>query len=236
MFSCLAKAESGEHLVSIAAPHIPGLLEENLDGPYGDLYRKIIGNSSIPNKVQVLPAMRAQNSFLKGESDCIFLGIHLPDFYEKRGLNRHDLVMSSPINRLSLRAYSKKGTHPPQKRTLAKLGTVAAEASAAQLLTSKDLVDFPNNVFVLSVTSVEQAFKLLDAGRVQSVISFDLDAKFHLESIARLDSYAVDDGFSLLTEEDAVVCHRSRKGIALVKHVNAAIARTRLRRHADAAF
>lgn len=213
-------------LANISAPHIPLLLEEDLSGPYGELFTAIFSDADFAYSLRTMPSMRAQQAFVSGDRDCIYLGIHQTGFYESAGLPTGSFLLSDPINNLSLKVYVARGKPVPDSLDALRDKRFAAEASAAQLVDDR-ISARPEGASILTVSNVGDAFRLLDNKRVDAVISFDLDATIYLGQTRRSALYETSASFSLYAEEDAIVCHNTAVGRQIIEHANDALRRLR---------
>ncbi len=211
-------AEADDETVIISGTEITGLFDSKMPGPYDNVYTYLTeGFASV--KLIREPIRRAQRGFFKQESDCLFVGSAVEDFYLLRGMPKDKLLMSNGVNQVTLRVFTRPGEPVIENLNALKGKVIAVDSGAG---TSTNFYDryFSREVQILSTEKLEQAFLLLKQKRVVAVVAFDLDVNLLLKRQPSAALYEFSENFMLDRNEDAIVCWRSAKTERFIEHIN----------------
>lgn len=221
-----AKQSADTPVVTLSAPKIDGLLERGINGPYTQLFDMLVEAIDTPLKLEILPTLRSEKSFVTGTKDCLYLGINDPNYYQKKGVPAGSIIFSDPIHTISIKVF----TLPEQPMVSSfddLAGTVFAAERGVVINLEAGFVSLPDDIIILEVESVEAAFKLLDAHRVTAAISFDLDAQLFMGSQALIKNYNSDPKFALYSNDEVLVCHNNEIGEQVISGFNLLLQKTK---------
>ncbi len=206
-------------VVEVAAPMVPGLLEKDVQGPYLTLIEYFNNNDLITLDIDIMPVRRAERSIINKTKDCQYLGVSNLDHYVNAGLSATDILISDPINTLSIMVYRRLGE--PTLTSYSELeGLIFAAERGVQINFANASTKRPANARILWVENVSAAFELLQAGRVDAVISFSLDAELYMHKQVQAPNFHTDHNFALSSVDEAMVCLNTPTGRMVVDRFN----------------
>ncbi|WP_262694367.1 substrate-binding periplasmic protein [Kordiimonas aquimaris] len=225
--SCLAfpVASAGQNLsgkavsIEIAGVIIPGLFDMGNPGPYNEIYDLITADYTQPIRLRALPIRRARRSFFGERSDCIFVGSATPRVYAERGMTADDLVFSKSINSISMMAYTRPGEPVIRSEDDLEGKLIALDAGAGSVDFVKPLF-LPESTGAIQTNTPAQAFALLEQRRVDVAVAFDYDVSLLMKRDPAIANFEFEADYSIVSNEDVLVCRRSKQVEELMSHVN----------------
>ncbi|MFC3051323.1 type 2 periplasmic-binding domain-containing protein [Kordiimonas pumila] len=208
-----------ESTIKISGASVKGLLHSEYKGPYNQVLDIIEAGYEGKLLLTMRPVKRASISFFAHESDCIFFSPTDRDYYTARNTDVDFLVMSKPVNTVSVRAYTVPGDSMVRSAADLEERTFAAEVAMGGSDFFRNY-DMAAGKEVISVFGVETAFKLLDQGRVSAVVAADYDVERYFKLAGSPVHYRYDERFVLYKAEDAFVCWRTPITEAFIQHID----------------
>ena len=217
----------GSGHIHVAGTMIPGVFDGTKDGPYNKLFYTVARDYSEKIFFDMYPIRRAVKMMKDQETDCLFIANDSRDFHSKLGFSVEKLIFSDPIfiNRMKVYSLIDKGT--PSEISDLKGTTVAVSSGTYQGYWFQAYA--PDDMTVLEVQDLQQAFELLKIARVDHVISFSLDANLYLTNVAQSHFFHSNADFDIVVSKECVVCWSSEKARRFINYVNERIGLVRAR-------
>lgn len=205
--------------VKIAGVIIPGLFDTEDRGPYNEIYDLITADFPQPIDLKVLPIRRARRAFFSGKSDCIFVGSLSSRVYVERGIAEEELVFSVSINSIAMMAYTRPSDPVIASAEDLKDKLIALDAGAGSVDVFKPMF-LPKATEAIQTNTPAQAFALLEQGRVDVAMAFDYDVSLLIKRDPSIANFKFAADYSIVSNEDVMVCRRNSQVEALLSHVN----------------
>lgn len=203
----------------IFGTEIPRLFHSQKKGPYDALFLDLVDGFST-YRLTRMPMRRAQQRFLIGEADCLFVASNDQLMYMKLGMPKEKILLSQSVNNVVIRVFTRTGEEVVSNLSELHGKTVAIDFGAG---TSEVFYKrfHDAGVTILPVAKLEQAFSLLKQGRVAGIVAFDFDVDLFLaRNPAEAATIEFDPAYKLDENSDAIVCWRSPVTEAFIKHVD----------------
>lgn len=210
--------------ITVAGTSVNGLLSAEQPGPYNLVFEKLRDGFEGQVDLNILPLLRAQRTFYGKAADCMFVGTKLETVHRGYGADPDNILLSDPVKKTKIRIYSAPGTQTVGSLLPLIDARVAADMSAGS---NKKFVEAylpPSTDVVLTNTPV-QAFALLDLGRVDYVMAFDLDVNILRAGNEQYAKYIYQDDYAIVSNEDVVQCHKGPDTARFIRHINNRILR-----------
>ncbi len=193
----------------IAGTAVPHVFHDQQSGLYNEIMDQILEAYPGDVDVQMMPMRRAVGVFQKEQSDCVFIGNDSREFHTDLGFPTERLIFSKPFYVNKIKAYT--AISNPQISSGAELMGSVAAADLGTMQGHLVHQNAPKDTQLLPVETMDRAFKLLERGRVSSVIAFSLDAEAYF---ARADAYNLfhaSPDYSIATTNESLVCWNHAK-------------------------
>lgn len=225
MFSVPTMAQEEQPLILMRAK-IPGLFDTNNPGPYNVIYDRLIEGYGPRYTLREAPLRRAITAFVKGDVDCFFFATGDVNIYHDRGVPEGSVLISSPVNSVSLKLFSREGTPVINDISSLKGSYVAVDQGATEISRAADHLSLSTDK-LLPAQTLAQAFLLLNQKRVDAVLAFDSDVAIYQKNSADAKTYGVSESLSLGASQDSVICKRSARTEVFIAHINQKLAELR---------
>ncbi|WP_286828429.1 MULTISPECIES: transporter substrate-binding domain-containing protein [Kordiimonas] len=210
----------------MAGAAIPKVFEPGKGGPYNAFYDDVVAKAPVQLDMVMLPVKRLARSFFEKQVDCMYMATDDKTFYIQNGVPLETLTVAKPFNRLFMRAYSRPGGTPPGNWAAFDGKLIAGDEGIHVSTIAQRTLPFAKSM--LYTKSVDEAFELLAAGRVDVAIAYSIDARQYFTR-AQKPAFPADKSFSLLTLGEGVTCWPSLEASKLVEYLDAVVERL----HAD---
>jgi hypothetical protein len=219
--SSLVSAQSEEEPpIKFAGTYVPILLDNDYnDGLYLKLFHRIQARSDREIELSIMPIRRAQSNFFKGLFDCVFVATQDKEPYLNAGMKPGSFLVSDYINKLKMKAYVAAEASVIENLDQLKHMVLTGEVGAIQAF-AREFPDIIKATSVLPVESVSDAMALIDEGRAEVVISFDLDLRIFLDANVDLVGKYKPSSFDVLANNESVVCKNTNVGHKIINIVN----------------
>ncbi|MEX0299759.1 MAG: substrate-binding periplasmic protein [Kordiimonas sp.] len=218
MFSMLVSAENVKPL-TLMAVKIPGLYDTDNPGPYNAVFERLMVGSSYNYVLREAPLRRATTAFIKGNADCYFFGTNDKSIYQEQGVPKRDLLISDPVNPISLKIYTRAGETVINEASELQGLFIAVDQGATEISRAAEHLSVSPE-YLLPAQTLSQAFRLLNQKRVDAVMAFDSDVRIYQGNSSDASHYGVSDTLSLIVSHDSVVCRRSDVTEQFISHIN----------------
>jgi len=215
-----APAQSDDGGLTIVGSPVPGVFEADSPGPYADFFDDVIRRSGVPLNLVMMPTKRFTRALFDRTADCSYMGTNRMSYYHENGHDLEDFILTRPFNRIRMRAYTPaRGPLIESEQDLAgKL--IAADEGIAFSSIVATAVPFASSL--LATPSVGEAFQLLGAGRVDVVFAYATDADLFFK-ISGQSGYQASQKYSLLEDNEVLVCWPSSAARKLIGHIDHAV-------------
>jgi len=206
----------------VAGAAIPNVFEPGKGGPYNAVYVDVVAKAPVETDLVMLPVKRLARSFFEHQVDCMYMATSDETFYIQNGTPLDQLVASKPFNRLFMRAYAKHGAVPAGGLAALEGKLIAGDEGIHVSTIAQRTLPFAKTM--LYTKTVDEAFDLLAAGRVDVAIAYSIDARQYFGRAGRPE-FPADKRFSLLTLGEGVACWPSIEASKLVEYLDSEIER-----------
>lgn len=206
----------------MAGAAIPNVFEPGKGGPYNAFYDDVVAKAPVETDLVMLPVKRLARSFFDRQVDCMYMATSDTTFYIQNGTPIDQLTASKPFNRLFMRAYSKHGSVPAGDWAALDGRLIAGDEGIHVSTIAQRTLPFAKSM--LYTKTVDEAFELLSAGRVDVAIAYSIDARQYFVR-SKQPEFPADKGFSLLTLGEGVACWPSIEASKLVAYLDAELDR-----------
>lgn len=206
----------------LAGAVIPNVFEPGKGGPYNAFYDDVVAKAPVETDLVMLPVKRLARSFFDRQVDCMYMATSDKTFYIQNGTPIDQLTVSKPFNRLFMRAYSKHGSVPAGGWDALGGRLIAGDEGIHVSTIAQRTLPFAKSM--LYTKTVDEAFELLAAGRVDVAIAYSIDARQYFNRTG-LAEFPADKRFSLLTLGEGVACWPSVEASKLVAYLDAEVDR-----------
>ncbi len=205
--------------LTVAGMKLPTIFDDEIRGPYNRIYEELVKGYADPVKLVIQPYRRANQSFFKHLSDCLFIGANKKKPYIDNGVPENKLLFSDVVSDIRLKVYTRPDEPVITHVSQLKGETVAFDISAGVL---DDIYReyLEENVKFLPSLSLEQALALLDQKRVKAAVAYDVDMAIREVRRGEAMLYKTDASLSLKYEQNVFVCWKDRRTEAFVSHIN----------------
>lgn len=206
-------------VITVSGTSVNGLFNADQPGPYNIVFNKLLDGFDGQVRLNIMPLLRAQRSFYGKVSECMFVGTKLETVHRGYGFEPEDILTSLPVKVTKIRVYSAAGTETVHSLLPLVDARVAADMSTGS---NKKFVEayLPPTTEVVLTNTPAQAFGLLDLGRVDHVMAFDLDVDILKSKDARYAQYVFDDDYAIVANEDVMQCHKRPDTERFITHIN----------------
>lgn len=208
--------------LNIVALQVPWLLDEKKPGPYNKMVDELLLTYDEKVSVKVLPLRRAMRHFFNGNADCFFVGNYDEPYFRDTGVSRESIIVSKPFNTVSIRAFTRRGEVPVESLDDLYERRIAIDLGVGGSARVKKL--FPNLTNTIDSLNVAQAHAMLIKGRVNTVLMMDYDYQLYAARHPKKERLVSSGEFQFERVEDALMCIKNSRTLALIDHVNARIA------------
>lgn len=206
----------------VAGASIPKVFEQAGNGPYNKFYDEVVARGPADTVLLMMPVKRLARSFFEKEVDCMYMATDDRSFYVRNGAPVETLSASSSFNRIYLQAYSRKEDNTVSDWSAFKGLIIAAdEGIHASTIVQRTL---PFAKRIIYTKSVDEAFDVLKARRVDVTLAFHIDARQYFARTGN-DGFHTDDAFSLLTLGEGLTCWPLPSATKLVDYLDQEIDR-----------
>lgn len=222
LFCAVVPVRADDVKLVMAGAAIPNVFEPGKGGPYNAFYDDVVAGAPVEIDMVMLPVKRLARSFFEKQVDCMYMATSDKTFYRQNGMPLEMLKASKPFNRLFMRAYSKRGSTPASAWATLEGKLIAGDEGIHVSTIAQRTLPFAKTM--LYTKTVDEAFELLAAGRVDMAIAYSIDARQYF-SRAGTDGFPADKSFSLLTLGEGVTCWPSVEAEKLVSYMDAEVER-----------
>lgn len=235
-FSVAAAPEEGRaDTISVAGTYVPDLLDGDKGGPYIKLFDLINANVSEEMKLTVMPFRRAYVNFEKMRFDCLFTGILNEENSLGQGVLAGDFIASQAINHLELKAYSLRSA--PIVTNLDELMGKIITGTEGDLQALVDIFgDDARDLKRLPVLNEAEAFRLLEEGKTDVVLSFSINAQLYFKRSGNRDLFHTSSKYNLRRSAEVFVCHNTPRNVLLLQAIDQNMYRIRESHSVDEFF
>ncbi len=222
LLSAAFGARADDVKLVMAGAAIPNVFEPGKGGPYNAFYEDVVAKAPVETDLVMLPVKRLARSFFEHQVDCMYMATSDETFYIQNGTPLGRLTASKPFNRLFMRAYAKQGGAPADGWSALDGKLIAGDEGIHVSTIAQRMLPFAKTM--LYTKTVDEAFDLLAAGRVDATIAYSIDARQYFSRAGRLE-FPADKRFSLLTLGESVACWPSVEASKLVDYLDGEIER-----------
>ncbi|UTW54244.1 hypothetical protein [Kordiimonas sp. SCSIO 12610] len=183
------------------------------------LLSRIRAKSEREITISIMPIRRAQSNFFKGLYDCVFVGTQDKQPYLDAGMTEGSFIVSNHINKLKIKAYTPDFLPPIKALGDVKGHVVAGEVGAIQAFV-RSYPEISAASSVLPVESLQNAIKIVEEGRADVIVSFDLDMRVFMRDHPDMKGKYQASSFNLRENNESVVCKNTPTGAHIVSLVN----------------
>lgn len=207
--------------LDIVALEVPWLLHEKMPGPYNKMVDELLLTYSEEMSVRVFPFKRAIRHFFEGNADCFFVGDYDEAYFRNTNMTRQSVIISDPFNTSSVRVFTREGAPPVNSIVDLYERRIAIDLGVGGRIGIQKF--FPKLTSILESLNVAQAHAMLMQGRVDSIMIMDYDYKLFVARHPEKEPLTPSTDFQVGPVEDALMCKKSSRTLALIDHVNARI-------------
>lgn len=208
--------------IDLVGLRLPWLLDKEQPGPYNRIIRRIVETFPSGAVLHVYPYRRALRKFLHGDAKCTAPATYDEFYFRSSGLTRADILVSDPINIVSVRAFTRPGD--PVVRGAEDLnGRTAAVHMAVGGATRFKEVHSLYDMQAIDAHDIDQAYALLYQRRVDTILMMDYDYTLYAARHPALERLVFDESVSLEQSYDAIICKKSPATLDFIRHVNRAL-------------
>jgi len=229
LFCAPASVQAEDVKLVMAGAAIPKVFEPGKGGPYNDFYADVVAKAPVKTDLVMLPVKRLARSFFEKQVDCMYMATSDKTFYIQNGVPLDTLTASRPFNRLFMRAYSRPGMAAPSDWSALEGKLIAGDEGIHVSTIAQRTLPFAKDM--LYTKTVDEAFELLAAGRVDVTVAYSIDARQYFTRAGQ-EGFPADKRFSLLTLGESIACWPSVEANKLVAYLDREIDRL----HADGAL
>jgi ABC-type amino acid transport substrate-binding protein len=214
--SALAGDEDVE--LVIAGTDVPYVFHNQQSGLYNEIMDQIVEAYPGNVDVQMMPMRRAVGVFQKEQSDCVFIGNDSREFHADLGFPAERLIFSKPFYVNKIKVYT--AISNPQISSGAELVGSVAAADLGTMQGHLVHQNAPKDMELLPVETMDRAFKLLERGRVSSVVAFSLDAEAYFSRADAQGHFHASPDYSIATTNESLVCWNNARAIEFIAHAD----------------
>jgi len=208
--------------LNIVALQVAWLLDEQKPGPYNKLVGELLLTYAEQMSVTILPLRRAMRHFFDGDADCFFVGDYDEPYFRSKGLSRESVIVSDPFNTASIRAFTRAGTSPVSSTNDLYGRRIAIDLGVGGSDRIKKL--FPDLTNTVDSLNAAQAHAMLIKGRVNTILMMDYDYQLYAARHPEKEPLVASEEFQFERVDDALMCKKNDRTLALINHVNSQIA------------
>ncbi|MCP4353158.1 MAG: transporter substrate-binding domain-containing protein [Desulfobacterales bacterium] len=196
------------YAVDLIAPDLTGLLTEDGIGVYQMIMKEVSKRSGVKFTEKFYPPKRALRTFLKDENRCIYS--FTDDAAEILGKDK--IISSAPLGVFKMYIFTKKG-----KPALTSISQLKGKKVAGVLglgVYNEKLKIKEAGVKVMMAENNDEAFRVLQKGRVHAIIAFLPDINPFVDEL----SYSPKN--PLIVAYDRITCHNSETGKQFIDSIS----------------
>lgn len=207
----------------VAGAIIPQVFEPGKPGPYSNFYDELFADAPVRHTLVMLPVKRLARAFFEKEAHCMYMSTDDDTFYERHGVKKTSLLHSMPFNRIFMKAYGRfNASNAPASWVALEGKLIAGDEGIHVSSIAQRKIPFAKEI--LYTKTIDEAFELLAANRVDVALAYSIDAREYFKRSGRND-FRADGAFVLFALGEGVTCWPSEEGQQLITHVNARISK-----------
>lgn len=213
--------------VMIAGTMLPSFFHPTEMGAYNVLFDQIVAgldrDKSAPQyQLNFLPVRRAYREFLSKTNDCFFIANRRNYLSAETQEFDENIITSNTIHVSQKKIYTLK-TEPTLENmaSLEDLMFAADQGAGTQSILPKLL---PKTSELVATESVGQSIQLLESGRVDAIVAYELDMVAYLQMQASEPVIHASVSFNIQESESAIACWDKPNTVRFLNAVNTRIA------------
>ncbi|UTW56093.1 transporter substrate-binding domain-containing protein [Kordiimonas sp. SCSIO 12610] len=204
--------------ITISGSIIQRVYDPREPGIYNKLIEQLVMDTSYQVDTRFYPLRRAQEVFLKTETDCYFIADNMSSILADRKLNEEDFVHSVTLNDSYIRVYTRMDQALIENLSELERAIVAADPGTGLGYALRQ--SMPKTTSIISTDSIEKSLELLKIGRVNAVVAYDLDMDAYLRASGTTPNIQSSTAFSIAHGHDSLVCWNTEENRSFLEKIN----------------